>query len=255
MAQTSARAKHRVLVVEDDPDLQELLAYNLDSAGYEVRRASSGTEALDLVERFEPDLVLLDVMLSDLSGFEVCRRIRGGAARRQPAIIMVTAKGDEIDRVVGLEIGADDYVVKPFSMRELLLRVRAHLRPYVLEAAPEAARSRPAPARARKRYEIGPLVVDLDGHRVYVAGEEIAVSALEMRLLTYLLQAEGAVCSRANLLTDVWHYSPDVTTRTVDTHVKRLRDKLGRAGDLIQTVRGLGYRLSEPTLPRRSATP
>jgi two-component system, OmpR family, phosphate regulon response regulator PhoB len=257
MARAGPREKQRIVIFEDDLDLQDLLAYNLTGAGHDVRGATTAADGLELVETFRPDLVLLDLMLPDLSGLEVCRRIRAAEARPQPVVIILTAKGDEIDRVVGFEIGADDYVVKPFSMRELLLRVRAHLRFADAEAEGRAPSSSSSPSspfreRPRRRFEIGPLRVDLDGHRVTVDEEEIPVSALEMRLLAYLAQSEGTVCSRAELLTDVWHYSPDVTTRTVDTHVKRLRDKLGPAGALIQTVRGLGYRLSDPASARRS---
>jgi two-component system phosphate regulon response regulator PhoB len=249
MAQVSAQKKQRILVVEDDPDLQDVLTYNLSASGYEVQVALDGAKALDLVQSYGPDLLLLDLMLSDISGLEVCRRVRAMPGR-QPVIVMVTARGEEIDRVVGFEIGADDYVVKPFSMRELLLRVRAHLR--TPSAPGGAAPAASAAGRGARRFEIGPLKVDLDGHRVQVEDQEISVSALEMRLLAYLAQSEGMVCSRTDLLTDVWHYSPGVTTRTVDTHVKRLRDKLGRAGALIQTVRGMGYRLSDPLDGRKA---
>lgn len=255
MAQELPREKQRVLVVEDDPDLQELLRYNLEASGYEVKSADAGETGLREAQIFSPDVVLLDLMLSDMSGLDVCRRIRAAGGRRQPVVIMLTAKGDEIDRVVGFEVGADDYVVKPFSMRELLLRVRSHLRDSVPADHTPALGTSTASARARRRFEVGQLKIDMDEHRVLVGEEEIAVSALEMRLLVYLAQKEGMVCPRSDLLTDVWHYSPEVTTRTVDTHIKRLRDKLGRAGGLIQTVRGLGYRLSDPTADRRGRAP
>jgi two-component system phosphate regulon response regulator PhoB len=230
--------QHRVLVVEDDPDLSELLRYNLENAGYEARAVDTGDRALRENATFMPDLVLLDVMLEGISGFEVCGRLRAGGRGRKPIVIMVTARADEIDRVVGFEVGADDYVVKPFSVRELLLRVRAHLRGTIGEDA-TATSARP------RRYEVGALKLDLDRHHVLVGDEEVRVSALEMRLLSYLVAADGTVCSRPALLRDVWNYKPGVTTRTVDTHVKRLRDKLGPAGALIETVRGLGYRLAD----------
>jgi two-component system phosphate regulon response regulator PhoB len=243
------RDRRRVLVVEDDPDLREVLRYNLEGAGYGVRTSGSGEAALEEWKDFSPDLMLLDVRLPGLSGFDVCRTVRAASDRRQPAIVMLTAQGDEIDRVIGFEIGANDYVVKPFSMRELLLRIRAHLR------GAAAGTTEPAEgksAASRRVFVVGPLELDLDRYRALVDGEEIAVSPLEMRLLTHLATAEGKVCTREELLTQVWQYSADVTTRTVDTHVKRLRDKLGRAGVLIQTVRGVGYRLSGPLTARRS---
>ncbi len=228
----------RVLVVEDEPDLRDLLTFNLKAAGFTVRATENGTDGLAAVEHFAPDVVLLDLMLPDIPGTEVCRRIRGGeTGTRQPAVMMLTAKGEEIDRVVGFELGADDYVVKPFSIRELVLRVGAILR----------AR-RPAPANAtkpaRRCYQVGPLELDVDGYHVLVNGGEVHVSTLEMRLLVYLVENRGRVRSREDLLKDVWGYKPGVSTRTIDTHVKRLRDKLGAAGALVETVRGTGYRLS-----------
>ncbi|MCG5053597.1 MAG: response regulator transcription factor [Myxococcales bacterium] len=247
----------RVLVVEDEPDLRELLTYNLQTAGYEVRAAESGELGLELYESFEPHVILLDLMLTDLQGTEVCRRIRAQKREVQPAIIMLTAKGDEIDRVVGFEVGADDYVVKPFSMRELLLRVNAMFRGARLPTGshPSVDGSLPAPVlgqgqgneegRVRRKLVVGTLEVDVDGHHAFVEGVEIHVSILEMRLLIYLMESRGRVRSREELLSDVWGYKPGVSTRTVDTHVKRLRDKLASAGKLIETVRGMGYRFAE----------
>jgi two-component system phosphate regulon response regulator PhoB len=230
--------KRRILIVEDDPDLCDLLRYNFEGAGYQTSAVASGAAALRELETFIPDLILLDLVLDDVSGLEVCRRIRTNRRIRQPIMIVLTAKSDEIDRVVAFEVGADDYVVKPFSMRELLLRVRAHLRD-------KHAGEGTGTAEAPRSYEVGALKVDLERYRVSIGGKEIQLSALEMRLLAYLITARGAVCSRATLLRDVWHYKPGITTRTVDTHVKRLRDKLGQAGILIQTVRGLGYRFDD----------
>lgn len=240
----------RVLVIEDEPDIRDLLTYNLQSAGYEVKSADSGEGGLELYEAFEPQVILLDLMLNGLQGTEVCRRIRAQKQEVQPAIIMLTAKGDEIDRVVGFELGADDYVVKPFSMRELLLRVNAMFRPRGANGA-SASGETPAvagedgPAKPRRRLVVGNLQVDVDGHHAFVDGTEIHVSILEMRLLIYLMESKGRVRSREELLGDVWGYKPGVSTRTVDTHVKRLRDKLDTAGKLIETVRGMGYRFAE----------
>jgi two-component system, OmpR family, phosphate regulon response regulator PhoB len=235
-----ANLDRRVLVVDDEPDLQELLTYNLTAAGFTVQATGTGAEALTAVKEFAPDIVLLDLMLPDLPGTEVCRRIRGGElGPRQPAVMMLTAKGDEIDRVVGFELGADDYVVKPFSVRELVLRVGVIVR----ARGPARGESSPGVAK-RRRFVVGALDIDVDGHHVLVGGTQIHVSALEMRLLIYLVEHRGRVRSRESLLADVWGYKPDVSTRTIDTHVKRLRDKLGIAGTLIETVRGTGYRLS-----------
>ncbi len=241
--------ERRVLVVEDEPDLTELLAFNLQAGGYKVETANTGARALAEIDTFVPDVVLLDLMLPDMLGTEICRRIRAQADKNQPAVIMLTAKGEEIDRVVGFEVGADDYVVKPFSMRELLLRVNACFRSNTGPVATQSPGSGPneaavAPERRRK-YLVGPLTIDVDGHHVFVEGKEIHLSVIEMRLLTYLVEHRGRLCSRDDLLEDVWGYKPDVSTRTVDTHIKRLRDKLGAAGPLLETVRGVGYRLSD----------
>jgi two-component system phosphate regulon response regulator PhoB len=237
----------RVLVIEDEADLRSLLSYNLEAWGYEVRAVESGRGGLRAFDEFTPDLVLLDLMLPDMSGIEVCRRIRAKPQTTAPIVVMLTARGDEIDRVAGFEVGADDYLVKPFSVRELMLRMSARLKargadaPRSEEAAPPVAGDR----RERRRFVLGPLEVDPDGYHVYVEGREVHVSALEMRLLIHLFESQGYVRSRKDLLTEVWGYQPDVNSRTVDAHVKRLRDKLGRAGRLIETVRGLGYRLAD----------
>jgi len=222
-----------------------LLSYNLQASGYQVKTADTGQTGLTAFDSFIPDVVLLDLMLPDVPGTEICRRIRARTEGAQPAIIMLTAKGEEIDRVVGFEVGADDYVVKPFSVRELLLRVNAVLRGRSNGASGAPRRPvPPATAGTRRKFTVGPLRVDVDGHYVFVKQSEIHVSAIEMRLLVYLIEHRGRVRSREDLLEDVWGYKPGVSTRTVDTHVKRLRDKLG-AGGLIETVRGTGYRLAD----------
>lgn len=254
-ARVETRAR-RVLVIEDESDIRDLLTYNLEAGGYAVAAAETGTTGLSLFETFLPDVVVLDLMLPDVPGTEVCRRIRARAAGDEPRIIMVTAKGEEIDRVVGFEVGADDYVVKPFSIRELLLRIRALLRERsptspqiavrdVQDANGDARVPSLSSTRSRQRYAMGPLTVDVEGHHVFVDGDEVHVSAIEMRLLVYLIDHRGRVRSREDLLEDVWGYRPGVSTRTVDTHVKRLRDKLAGAAALIETVRGAGYRLAD----------
>jgi two-component system phosphate regulon response regulator PhoB len=234
----------RVVVIEDEADLRNLLCYNLQAWGYEARPAETGEKGLRQVIDFHPALVLLDVMLPDVSGIEVCRRIRGLTDVPQPVVVMLTARGEEMDRVVGFEVGADDYMVKPFSVRELMLRMSARLKARGSAPAPPAKAEKAAPP-ARRRLVAGSLEVDPDGHHVYVAGDEVSVSALEMRILVYLFEARGIVRTRHDLLTQVWGYQPEVNSRTVDTHVKRLRQKLGQAGGLIETVRGLGYRLTD----------
>jgi two-component system phosphate regulon response regulator PhoB len=242
----------RVLVIEDEADLRTLLSYNLEAWGYQVRAVETGKAGLKSFDEFTPDLVLLDLMLPDISGIEVCRKIRTNPVKSDPIVLMLTARGEEIDRVAGFEVGADDYLVKPFSVRELMLRMTARLKARGGEGTDRVATPALKPAtpvvgesKERKRYSLGPLEVDPDRYHVYVEGREVHVSALEMRLLIHLFQAQGFVRSRKDLLTDVWGYQPEVNSRTVDAHVKRLRDKLGTAGRLIETVRGLGYRLAE----------
>lgn len=221
-----------ILIVEDEADLASTLEFNLKSEGYQTRCAPTGRVALELAAQEPvPDLVLLDLMLPDISGMEICRRLRADPRTAKVSVLILTAKGEEIDRVVGFEVGADDYVVKPFSVRELLLRIGAILR-----------RKQPAEV-AQDRTVFGRLTVDEAGHRAWVDGEETGLTALEFRLLVTFLARRGRVQTRERLLYDVWGYDADVTTRTVDTHVKRLREKLGPAGAYVETVRGVGYRL------------
>ncbi len=223
----------RILAVDDEPDLLELVRVGLTQAGYVVETATSGSEALAALRRAPPDLILLDLMLPDLSGTELCARVRADARLAGVPIIMLTAKSEEIDRVVGLEVGADDYVTKPFSPRELALRVRAVLR-------------RRAPAQERARLlEHGPLRVDPESHRASVGGHEVVLTAKEFQLLVALMDRPGRVMTRERLLDEVWGSDITVTSRTIDTHLKRLREKLGIAGGLIETVRGVGYRFAE----------
>jgi len=233
----------RVLVIEDEPDLRQLLTYNLREAGHEVSAASSGGEGLKLAREKRPEVVLLDLMLPDLSGTQVCRALRGdpdlGAAT---SILILTAKGEEIDRVLGFELGADDYVTKPFSMRELLLRVQALLRRGKESAAAGGD-------HARDTVEFGALRFDRAAHRTWVSGREIDLTALEFKLLALLYDRRNRVQSRTTLLNDVWGIDADVTTRTVDTSVKRLREKLGAAAEYVETVRGVGYRFTDQPPP------
>ena len=224
----------RVLVIEDEEDLREVLEFNLRAAGFEVRVASDGATGMSLAREHPPDLVILDIMLPDTSGLDVCRMLKSQPQTRDAQVMMVTAKGEEIDRVVGFELGADDYVVKPFSTRELILRVQAVLRRRT--AQPPSVPDGEGPIR------FGGLVLDRSAHRAWVDDEEIQLTALEFKLLGTLYDRRDRVQSRGALLEDVWGASAEMATRTVDTHVKRLREKLGRAGDYIETVRGVGYR-------------
>jgi two-component system, OmpR family, phosphate regulon response regulator PhoB len=227
----------RILVIEDERDIQDVLAYNLRQAGHEVFVAGRAREGLSLARQHRPELVILDLMLPDQSGTEVCKELKREATTRDAAVIMLTAKGEEIDRIVGFEVGAEDYVVKPFSTRELMLRVQAVL----------GRSRRAAAAETRGRESFGVLTIDLDAHRVFVAGAEIELTALEFKLLATLHERKDRVQSREALLADVWDIKADINTRTVDTHVKRLREKLGQAGEYIDTVRGVGYRFkNEP---------
>ena len=223
-----------ILIVEDEKDLVDLMQYNLRQAGYEIFAVQSGDEALALVRTRTPDLVLLDLMLPGLPGTEVCRQLKSSARTRHVPVIMVTARGEEIDRVVGFELGADDFVTKPFSMRELVLRVRAVMR-------------RGADGESDVLQDkVGPIRVDAAGHRAFVAGEEVQLTALEFKLLTTFMSRVGRLQTRDTLLRDVWGMSGDLQTRTVDTHIKRLREKLGEGRDVIETVRGSGYRMIDP---------
>lgn len=222
-----------VLVVEDEQDLAELIAFNLENEGYLPLIAIDGSLGLKQAQTTVPDLLLLDLMLPGISGIDICKVLKGNERTAAIPIIMLTARGEEIDRVVGFEVGADDYMVKPFHMRELILRVKAVLRRTYSVKEPE------------KIINVGPLSIDSDCHIVSIAGEEIFLTSTEFRLLLSLASRLGRVQSRERLLKDVWGISHIGDTRTVDTHITRLRTKLGRAGDLIKTVRGCGYKMEK----------
>jgi two-component system phosphate regulon response regulator PhoB len=226
-------AKPLILIVDDEPELAKSVAYSFEQEGFITRLAGEGRAALELAAQLPvPDLILLDQMLPGLSGTEICRELRRTEATRSTPIIFLTAKDSEIDRVVAFELGADDYVSKPFSVRELVLRVRALLRRSKVPKASAAA--------GEQNFER--LRVDPEAHQVWVDGKEIILTALEFRLIHTLLSRRGRVQTRSQLLEDVWGVHADVTTRTVDTHVKRLREKLGEAGAYVETIRGVGYR-------------
>jgi two-component system phosphate regulon response regulator PhoB len=223
----------RILVVDDEPDLVELVRFNLKEAGYEIDSARSGREALALLRRRPPDLLILDLMLPDVSGTEICRQVRSDPRLAGVPVLMLTAKSEEVDRIVGFELGADDYVTKPFSPRELVLRVRALLR----RASGEG--------EGAEVLQQSAVRLDVDRHRCQVDGEDIDLTAKEFRLLETLMRRPGRVMSRERLLDEVWGTDITVTARTIDTHLKRLREKLRGAGPLIETVRGVGYRFAE----------
>ena len=222
----------RILVIEDEQDLGTLLEYNLRADGHEAEVVRTGAAGISKAKSWKPDLILLDLMLPDIAGGEVARLLREGESRKTP-IIMVTARGEESDRVRGLELGADDYVVKPFSVKELLLRVKAVLR-----------RQADEPKGEQKKLSKGAIALDVDRHEVRVSDKLVVLTALEFRLLKTFLARPGRVQTRETLLSDVWGIDADITTRTVDTHIKRLREKLGPAGDVIETIRGVGYKLT-----------
>ena len=230
-----------ILVVDDEKDLVDLLDYNLRQAGFRVTTALNGKAAVDLARRDKPHLVLLDLNLPDLSGTEVLKLLRGDPGTRAIPVILLTARNDEIDRLIGFELGADDYVTKPFSVRELILRVRAVIK----RGGASAEKWREGDAQV---HSAGPIEVDMAAHRVSVEGKAVELTITEFRLLADLVRARGRVRSRDALLSEVWGYDAEVMSRTVDTHVRRLREKLGPASQWLETVRGVGYRiLAAPT--------
>ena len=230
----SNHQQHSILLVEDEDDLAQIVSYHLEREGFACVRAATGAAAFQYLQQHSISVVLLDLMLPDMSGVEICRQIRASETHQNLPVIMVTAKGEEIDRVVGFEVGADDYVVKPFSSRELILRIKALLRRH-------ASIDVEAPLTNALEYAV--FRIDQGAHRVWIADEEVQLTALEFKLLTLLVQRKGLVQTREALLQDVWEMDPNVNTRTVDKHVQRLRQKIGVGADLIETIRGVGYRL------------
>jgi len=223
----------KILIIEDEPDIRKNLEYNLSREGYSVLTAASIAEAEQLIYSNNLSLILLDLMLPDGSGLELCKKMKSDPDVQNLPIIILTAKDDEVDKVVGFEIGADDYVTKPFSVRELILRIKAVLK-----------RGDSKKDIVEIDRQFGDLKIDIDSHEVYVDGDLVNLTALEFKLLIQLVDRRGRVQSREQLLADVWGYSAEVTTRTVDTHIKRLREKLGSMGKYVQTIRGVGYKFS-----------
>ena len=222
---------HRILVVDDEPDITALVAYHLAKAGFRVSTAANGPDALKAAREERPDMVILDLMLPGVSGYDVLAELRQREETRDVGVILLTARREETDRVRGLSLGADDYLTKPFSPQELSLRVRGLLR-----------RLASPPVTAGSTLVAGPVSIDRSAHRATVSGHELSLTATEYKLLLLLIERRGRVQTRPQLLETVWDAQPDIQTRTVDMHVQRLRTKLGEHGDLIETARGFGYR-------------
>ncbi|MFO0676623.1 MAG: response regulator [Polyangiaceae bacterium] len=235
--------RDRVLLVDDEPDIQGLLVFNLKEAGFEVHSAANGNDGFARAQELRPEVIVLDLMLPDTPGTEVCRRIRAQRELVDSGIMMLTARGDEYDRVLGFEVGADDYVVKPFSVRELVLRVKG------LAARSHERRIARGAADTGQRLAWRGIEIDVVRHVVTLDKNELSLRPLEFKLLALFLEHPGQVFSRAELLADVWGITAEVSTRTVDTHVKRLRERLGPYGDAVETVHGFGYRLRVDSIP------
>jgi two-component system phosphate regulon response regulator PhoB len=235
MSLTSKNSRKTILVADDEPDVLSLVSLHLQRAGFEVLRAEDGEQALKLARAEEPALVVLDLMMPKLSGLEVAKLLKQSPQTARIPVLMLTAKSDEVDRIVGLEVGADDYVTKPFSPREVVLRVQSILRR--METSPGVA----------DELQVGCIQVDRVRHEVRIAGKALEFTATEFKLLTVLMERCGRLQSREVLLNDVWGYESVIDTRTVDTHIRRLREKLGVAADLVETVRGFGYRMMAPS--------
>lgn len=220
----------KILIIEDESDVADLLTLNLRKGGFKVSTSADGASGLQAARDDRPDFIILDLMLPKMSGLEVCKILKSDAATAGIPVLMLTAKAEEIDRIVGLEFGADDYVTKPFSPREVMLRIRAILR---------------RGEKPEEKFQAGSISIDPARHEVRVSGKRVHLTSLEFKLLRTLMQRRGRVQDRDKLLNDVWGYESVIDTRTVDTHVRRLREKLGPAGDIIETVRGFGYRLRD----------
>ncbi len=234
MSDSAASTVKKILVVDDETDVTELLAYTLKAKGFVVETLNDPNRSIGVARSFLPDLVVLDVMMPDLNGIQILRMLRADAKLKKVPVIFLTAKAEEGDRIQGLETGADDYLCKPFSTKELVLRIQTILR-RVTETAPEAP----------KLLTAGRIVLDGERHVVTVAEQEVELTATEFKLLRLLMERRGRVQTREHLLINVWNYETEIETRTVDTHVRRLREKLGSEADWIETIRGVGYRFAE----------
>ncbi|MEX0330222.1 MAG: response regulator [Puniceicoccaceae bacterium] len=225
----------RILVVDDEPDVTELVSYRLKREGYTVEVINNPLEIMGRAREFDPDLFVLDIMMPDLDGLQICRMIRADSKLSSVPIVFLTAKGEVEDRIKGLEYGADDYIPKPFDTKELALRIGLILKRVGNQASSEEA-----------ILQVGDIILDEEIHQVTVSGSALDLTATEFKLLKLLMQRKGRVQSRENLLVNVWNYDTDTETRTIDTHIRRLREKLGDRAGLVETVRGVGYRMNEP---------
>lgn len=226
--------RKRVLVVDDESDVADLVAYNLKAKGFDVETVNDPTRSIAVARSFMPDLVVLDVMMPEINGTQICRMLRADPKLKHVPVVFLTAKVEENDRILGLEIGADDYICKPFSTKELVLRVQNILR-----------RSEGKGGEEPVKLIAGAIELDVDRHEVKINGEVVELTATEFKLLHLLMERRGRVQTREHLLLNVWNYETEIETRTVDTHVRRLREKLGSEADWIETIRGVGYRLAE----------
>jgi two-component system phosphate regulon response regulator PhoB len=230
----SDQKPRKILIVDDEPDVADLVAYHLRAKGYQVETVNDPTASIGAARSFLPDLLILDIMMPDLNGMQICRIIRADPRLQQVPIIFLTAKAEENDRISGFETGCDDYICKPFSTKELVLRVQSILRRV----------SDDAPAEA-KHLQAGQIVLDIERHEVTLHGRPVELTATEFKLLRLLMERRGRVQTREHLLINVWNYETEIETRTVDTHVRRLREKLGSEADWIETIRGVGYRMAD----------
>ncbi|MGC4072417.1 MAG: response regulator transcription factor [Nibricoccus sp.] len=230
---TDSKAK-KILIVDDEADVTELVSYHLKAKGYQLEAVNNPNNSLGVARSFQPDLVILDVMMPDLNGIQICRLLRADPQLKNVPVIFLTAKAEEADRIQGLETGADDYISKPFSTKELVLRAQS-----ILRRVSEGAAEEP------KKLQVGEIVIDVERHEAMVCGKPIELTATEFKLLRLLMERRGRVQTREHLLINVWNYETEIETRTVDTHVRRLREKLGAEADWIETIRGVGYRLAE----------
>jgi two-component system phosphate regulon response regulator PhoB len=224
----------KILVVDDEPDVADLVAYHLKAKGYEVTTGNNSTDSIAAARLLLPDLIILDIMMPDLNGIQLCRILRADPRLARVPIIFLTARTEEADRINGFETGCDDYICKPFSTKELVLRVQSVLRRVSTVATPDA-----------KRLQIGRVILDIDRHEATVNGRVLELTATEFKLLQLLMERRGRVQTREHLLINVWNYETEIETRTIDTHVRRLREKLGEEAELIETIRGVGYRIAD----------
>ena len=234
LAPMSEPRPKKILVIDDEPDVTDLVAYHLRAKGYQVQTVTNASSSIGVARTLLPDLVILDIMMPDLNGTQICRILRADPKLKNVPIVFLTAKAEESDRVSGFEVGCDDYICKPFSIKELMLRVQSILRRKT-DGIPEETR----------RLQVGRIVVDVERHEATVNDRPVELTATEFKLLRLLMERRGRVQTREHLLINVWNYETEIETRTVDTHVRRLREKLGSEADRIETIRGVGYRMSE----------